>query len=373
MTSTQLPSVQANWPEHGLESAAACPVCGERRRTVLHDGLRDRIYFCAPGAWTLYRCGGCGSGYLDPRPTLATIGLAYSDYYTHGLPPDITVRPSGWRRRWHRALRNGYLNARYGYDFQPANRFGPILLSLRRKAESDRIVRHLRRPSQEPKLLDLGCGNGAFLAQMRDAGWEVAGLEPDPKSVAAAARAGLPVKAGLLEESTFPEDHFDAITLSHVIEHLHDPVATLKMCRRVLKPSGVIWVATPNLASLGYQIYGRDWFALDPPRHLILFTPDSLRGALRSAGFEVSPKLQLSFEAKIYYRASLHLARGADPVHPPRLPFLPKLRVNWQAKLSDWRTLVEPEVSEELIVLAHKVVGTIENCDAGRPNIAGPG
>jgi len=322
---------------------------------VLHDNLRDRIFFCAPGAWTFYRCGGCGSGYLDPRPTLATIGLAYSDYYTHGLPPDIQTPPRGRRRRRLRAWRNGYLNARYGYDFQPASCFGPILLSRRRKAEADRTVRHLRPPSPEPKLLDLGCGNGAFLAQMRDVGWEVAGLEPDPKSAAAAVQAGLPVRAALLEDHTFPESHFDAVTLSHVIEHLHDPVGTLKMCRRVLKPGGVLWVATPNLNSLGHQIYGSDWFGLDPPRHLVLFTPDSLRGALRSAGFEVSTKLELSFDAKIYYRASLHLARGADPVHSPRLPLRQRLRVKWQARASDRRILDHPEVSEELIVLAHQV------------------
>ena len=80
------------WPRDGLEAVAACPVCGGERRVRMYDGLRDRL-FSAPGEWALWRCGGCRSAYLDPRPTAETLGLAYADYMHHQPPPDAA--PSG--------------------------------------------------------------------------------------------------------------------------------------------------------------------------------------------------------------------------------------------------------------------------------------
>lgn len=64
---------------------------------------------------------------------------------------------------------------------------------------------------------------------------------------------------------------FDVIVMNHVIEHVYDPVATLVECRRLLAPEGKIIIITPNLKSYGHEIYGEDWRALEPPRHLHLF------------------------------------------------------------------------------------------------------
>src|SRR5207245_1005319 len=127
-------------------------------------------------------------------------------------------------------------------------------------------IRHL--PSVNGgRLLDVGCGSGDYLVRMRALGWDVAGLEPDHAAASQARRRDLAVEVGTAETADFPAESFDAITLSHVIEHLHDPHVALERCARWLKPHGVLWLATPDLDSAGQRRYGRDWLALDPPRH----------------------------------------------------------------------------------------------------------
>jgi hypothetical protein len=73
------------WPADELEAVDCCPLCGCAERTMLHRDLTDRVFFCAPGGWHLYRCRGCEGAYLDPRPTSESIARAYSSYYTHEL------------------------------------------------------------------------------------------------------------------------------------------------------------------------------------------------------------------------------------------------------------------------------------------------
>jgi 2-polyprenyl-3-methyl-5-hydroxy-6-metoxy-1,4-benzoquinol methylase len=127
------------------------------------------------------------------------------------------------------------------------------------------------------RLLDYGCGSGRFLAGMRDLGWEVIGYELDPVAAATAREVHrLDVAAGAFEPEFLGEKTYDAVTLIHVIEHVSDPVETLKQCARLLKPGGSLMLATPNLLSLGHLVFRRNWLDLDPPRHLMLFTPASL-------------------------------------------------------------------------------------------------
>jgi len=110
------------WPESGLETVPRCPVCGHGERKLVHAGLRDRIFCCAPGQWNIHQCHDCGSGYLDPRPTPATIGLAYKQYMTHSPTGGVDYATASWWRRFRIKQRNGYLNANYGYNLKPAVR-----------------------------------------------------------------------------------------------------------------------------------------------------------------------------------------------------------------------------------------------------------
>ncbi|MBK8750222.1 MAG: class I SAM-dependent methyltransferase [Candidatus Competibacteraceae bacterium] len=279
-----------NWPESGLESVKQCPVCGSEQRTLLYDGLTDRVFRTAPGHWTLYQCTSCGSAYLDPRPNQATVGLAYGSYYTHDGQDHPTIRRIGRLRTMLHDWLNGYMNVCYGLKRQPASALGrwmiPLLPPL--QAAADTECRHLPRPLVGGgALLDVGCGNGGFLMLAQEMGWSAEGIDLDSKAVATARQRGLVVRQGGIEILSDEQEKYDVITLSHVIEHVHDPLDLLRNIYRLLKPGGSLWLETPNLASLGHKRFGENWRDLDAPRHLVLFTPDSLRQALKQVGFEI--------------------------------------------------------------------------------------
>src|SRR5690348_5553910 len=109
------------WPMKDLEEVPACPACGARGRSLLYDGLTDRLFYAAPGSWRLVSCSDCASAFLDPRPTEASIGRAYLTYYTHGA--NAVAAPGRTREK----LLNAYLNARWAYDLHPATRFGRLI------------------------------------------------------------------------------------------------------------------------------------------------------------------------------------------------------------------------------------------------------
>lgn len=327
----------SEWPAQGLEHLPACPACGDGRRTLLHDGLTDHFAGCAPGRWTLLLCAGCGAAYLNPRPTPDTIHLAYTSYYTH----TESVGAGGLRER----LRHGYLNARYGYHFTPASRAASLVVPLfpARRRRFEASVRGLRPAGGPARLLDVGCGNGAFLAKMRTQGYDVVGLELDPAAVATARAAGLEVAQGPMTDATFPPRSFDVITLHHVLEHVHDPVALLGRCAGLLREGGRLCIHTPNLDSLAHRRFGASWSELDAPRHLVLFTLRSLRHACEAAGLRV-----LDAEADLGAFGIAAASEGA------RAQAGGRSLGRWQGRatnaLHDAVLLLWPALGEELVV-----------------------
>ena len=135
----------APWPEDDLEGVPNCPVCGGCDRELLHQDLTDRVFRVAPGVWTLYRCCGCRSAWLDPRPTPRSIGRAYASYYTHDDHDHPIVRRRGVIRRFLHDAINGYMNSRYQVQREPALSLGrwliPLLPSLKTAVDAD--FRHL--------------------------------------------------------------------------------------------------------------------------------------------------------------------------------------------------------------------------------------
>lgn len=312
-TRQQLDRIHEAWPEEGLEEVGQCPVCGSEERDVLHQGLRDRVFFCAPGEWTLHRCNGCGSAYLDPRPTPEMIHLAYESYFTHQPTPEFADLSLFGKLR--RMFANGYRNWRYGTNDRPTSRLGVLTAWLMPdgRATIDAGMRHLPRPRPGQRLLDVGCGNGAFLLRARSAGWGVMGLDFDVKAVEAATQRGLDVRLGGTDVLAYEHERFDIITLAHVIEHVHDPNRLLRDCFRLLKPDGYLWIETPNLEAQGHALFGSNWRGLEPPRHLVLFTHSSLVHALEQVGFSAVTSQPYRPLCRSLFVASSAIAEGKDP------------------------------------------------------------
>jgi SAM-dependent methyltransferase len=153
-----------------------------------------------------------------------------------------------------------------------------------RRADAAYMAAHLPVRAGMP-LLDVGCGDGLLLQNLRALGWDVEGVEPDATAAEAARARGITVFNGSIEDARLPAQKFAAVTMSHVIEHLPDPARTLAEVRRVLRPGGQLVVMTPNASSILHRVFGRDWFPLDPPRHLLLHSPTSLNRLLDQAGF----------------------------------------------------------------------------------------
>jgi SAM-dependent methyltransferase len=308
-----------DWPTEDLEELGQCPVCGVAERFLLYDNLRDKIFFSAPGVWKMWRCGGCGGGYLDPRPTVESIGRAYAHYYTHGdwqarcgLSPG-GVYPIKWVRQ---GLRNDYYNARYDCRLHPRIPGGRWVMKWfpTTRLKWNNYYRHL--PAPKPghnRLLDAGCGDGGFVLVAQTLGYQAEGLEIDPKACAQARSHGLTVHQGSLPDTGLESESFDEITLSHVLEHLHDPVGALREVYRLLRLGGRLWIAVPNLEGASNRIWKENSRLLEPPRHVIMFDVNSLMRLLLDSGFKTVRQLPTLNISRSIYNASYAMEIGRDP------------------------------------------------------------
>lgn len=281
---------ECDWPKDSLEYVRFCPVCKGSERTLLLEDIVDNAFRVAAGKWNLYQCRHCKSAYLNPRPDLKSIHKAYGVYYTHEMPTESRLldkkRSIIWKLR--RMLSNGYYNHHHGTRRRPSIRLGAWLLLLfpgfRRRANA--AFRYLPKPKQGRNLLDVGCGNGDFLLLASEAGWNVKGVEPDPKAVEVARSRNLEVMQGSIEEAVKAGELFDVITMSHVIEHVHDPVNFVRLAHQCLKPGGILYIDTPNIEGPGASIFGKNWRGIEAPRHLVLFSDFGLRTVLEGVGFK---------------------------------------------------------------------------------------
>lgn len=234
-----------------------CNLCGSAQTklfAIVPDLLLERETVTA----NLVQCSQCGLVYQNPRPTPAEIGEHYPPEYESYV--DHTVQP---KRNWL---------------LQQAVEYG-----------TNKRVRFVTRHKRAGRLLDVGCAMGTFLLGMRkQANWTVAGVELN-QDVArlASERHGLDIFPGTLEEAAYPDGSFDAVTLWDVLEHLHDPLHGLQEIHRILRDEGIVVVRVPNLASWDAKLFGRYWAGLDAPRHLYIFTPETLTELLAKAGFQV--------------------------------------------------------------------------------------
>jgi SAM-dependent methyltransferase len=276
------PTDAACWPEGSLETLGHCPICGRSERVLLHDALTDRLFFSSPGYWTLFSCKACRAAYLDPRPTTGAIHLAYRNYYTHfDRPDDDPAEPgTGGIASLKQTILRQYIRMKFGPNPEPLR--NPLCLAM-----------FLR-----PRV------RVAFDGAMRH-------LEVDPIAAAHARARGFEVHLGEAKDLLHSELKFEAVTMSHVIEHVHEPLALLQTARNLLCPGGFFWIETPNIESHGHNCFGEYWRGLEPPRHLQLFHHGLLQEALTGAGFvdvQLAP-WQANWGAT--FQSSCELAAGA--------------------------------------------------------------
>lgn len=296
---------EASQAKEGQIRATACPrciLCGCEGRPV-YSKQKDRL-FGTTGSWDFKICSNreCGLIWLDPMPIGEDLGKAYANYYTHAACNP--VRRMGLLKKIRGRAERGYWANKYNYETGSQSFFTRLLgwlmyLSPIHRREADAGVRCLPAVSGG-RLLDVGCGSGEWLLEMRRRGWTVAGVDFDESAVKLARQEALKVECGSLEEQNYPDDYFDAVTLNHVIEHVPDPVRTLAECARILKPEGKLVLFTPNNASLGHLLFKESWRGLEPPRHLHVFSMKSLRGALVMAGFREVTVLPFVVTSVIY-------------------------------------------------------------------------
>ena len=261
-----------------------CPWCGnpsEKRYLQVKD------YFLSQEDFEIYQCEHCGLLFTEPRPEPSVIGKYYQseEYYSHqqnkkGLVPRI-------------------------YEF---------VKSFNIKNKAGMAIQGL----PKGKLLDIGCGVGDFLCQVKHQGWEVTGIEPSDQAKDIAEKR-LGIRPLAPEDSvTLPSASFDVITLWHVLEHVDDLKFQTSEITRLLKPGGRLVIALPNFQSFDCQYYKDKWAAWDVPRHLNHFSPETLKSIWVSLGFLpmdtkklVWDAFYISFLSEKYLHHSLPLVRGA--------------------------------------------------------------
>ena len=241
-----------------------CSLC-QSEGVLLYRDLRDRL-FRAPGRWSFRHCRICNFIWLDPQPIPDDSSKLYIEYFTHQEEISRNKRADQGESSWEK-LKN------------------IVLLGRHREREEYRLM--FLSGERPGRLLDVGCGDGRFLSLFSDLGWEVIGIEPDAQAAIVAKERGLQIIVGKVEEIDLTPNSFDAITLSHVIEHVHNPIGLLRRCFNLLKLGGKLAITTPNIKSLGHRLFKESWLGLDPPRHFYLFSPRSLKRVVESSDLGV--------------------------------------------------------------------------------------
>jgi SAM-dependent methyltransferase len=266
--------------EHKLKTEleyTPCDLCGKDKTDLFLEAEFQDTH----ERFKIVKCDDCGLIYLNPRPVKEIIGRYYpaESYYSY---QDFTDKRLNYREWLKQASLEGY------YDSK--NIFKKFLSGLFVRSFMIVVPKE-----KKGRLLDIGCGSGEFLHQLKNFGWEVFGVEISQQSADMGNKRGLNIFCGELGGADFPENYFDVVVLSQTLEHVYSPGAYLEKIHRLLKEGGLLIIGVPNIGCLEIQIFGRNCHALDVPRHLHFFSISSLRNYLEKYGFEVEKVLSKKF------------------------------------------------------------------------------
>ncbi len=260
----------------------ACPLCHARNEELVFP------YTSEPDGHTfrLVRCRLCQMCYVNPRPDAHSIQWYYPEDYERYQTGDST--PSNKTSLWTR-MRRHLLTRFRGYPDQggPLWEHALALLLYPWLGPTKHSLRALPF-SGKGKLLDYGCGGGWYAYQMKQLGWDVTGMDfSEHAARQGRERYGIPVHVGTIPHPAIEPESFDVINMGAVLEHVHSPHQVIEAASKALRPGGYLVVTVPNIASWTIKQFGKQCWHVDIPRHLLHFTPLTLRRLLNTHGLEV--------------------------------------------------------------------------------------
>lgn len=242
-----------------------CAICSS---TDMHPLFDIIDYTVSKEKFTIWHCENCSFRFTQDIPTIENMGFYYqsSSYISHSN------------------TKQGLVNKLYHLVRK---------YTLAAKADFMKEVTGLK----QGRLLDIGAGTGSFAYTMEQKAWNVTALEPDEKArIEAKKQYGLELSSPdrLFEMSP---NSFDAITLWHVMEHVHDLKGYWNQFGKILSRTGRLIIAVPNYTASDAVAYGKYWAAYDVPRHLYHFSPKSMQLLGKLYGFKLIATKAMWFDA----------------------------------------------------------------------------
>jgi SAM-dependent methyltransferase len=308
---------------------ATCTICGNAAGNRLH--VAREMMFGTRDSFEYLECRACGTLQLTDVPDLSR--YYPDDYYafTHARHFEFT----GWKRRvgaW--AVANYYGRRR--------NRLGRHLAATREWAPEHFPPSMSDFPlgiTTRSHILDVGCGTGLILLALREYGFRnLVGVDAYIDRDISYPN-GVRVLKRSLDDTAGP---FDLVMFHHSFEHLVDPRATLRRVHEVLSRGRYALIRMP-VVSQAWQDYGIDWFQLDAPRHLFLFTEQGFRDLATSVGFVVDrvsyDSTEYQFWASEQYRHDIPLLdQRSHYINPEASGFTPDQVSSWKRQADSLNT-----------------------------------
>lgn len=250
-------------------------------------------------------------------------GMAFSDFLT--APDRFHLRLEQYHLRRCRTCSCIWLSNppapeemafHYGPDYYKSIASAGETSAARRWKKQLEIISRFRHGGE---ILDLGCSSGGFLSTLKGGAWQLHGIEIAPQMAERARlNTGAEVFVGDALSAPFRAESFDVVTCFDVLEHVYQPKSLLEAVFKWLKPGGIFYTTLPNIDSWEARIFGSYWYALELPRHLFHFSPQSLTYVLSTVGFEKAHvKTQASYlESSTGYVYSEVRQKLGLPVRP---------------------------------------------------------
>ena len=254
-----------------MKKLIKCEICGSKKIGILLKG--DDKLLGIPGKFSLFKCKNCKVIFLNPQPTDSELEKHYPNGGYYSLK---NIDTQSKKLKLKLLLYKIYFNKK---DKDSLLRL--ILSPLKFIARGTKI-------NQGLKLLDIGSGSGQFIYEMKRFGMEVYGVEPGNFNKGDSKKYGLNIKNLNLIKAKYPKEFFNLITINHVFEHISNPNQTIIEIKRILKKDGLLIMGIPNTHSLSRILFGKNWLALDIPRHLFNYSPKNITYLLEKSGFKVT-------------------------------------------------------------------------------------